>query len=355
MLPRVWHKNSHYLLHCSTLFQLVFLVLASRMELILHVPGLLLPDTILTDTLFDLSDSSLEWILGRGKRSELPADWLARSFGATPPLSAAALRKVGAGDWICLDPVHWAVTREGITLDDPARLLLHDDEAAALRESIAPLFAGWGMLSASAPTAWELQLSRPAALQTSPLPDRIGQPVDPALPGGDDGREWRRLIAEAQTLLHAHPVNRNREALGRPPVNSLWPWGMGALPAHLQTDLSVAWTTDPVLAGLAAHAGIPCLSPPGSFQFASGRILTSIEMLLPAARQRDMLAWRELLPELSRNWLTPALAAFRKGDLTHFDLVASGTGADARSVRFSLAPGDRWRFWCRKRPLTELK
>ena len=157
------------------------------MEMTLYLPGLLLPEVVLTDTAFDLDAPALSWMLGRSKREELPSGWLADAFGTHDPLPAAALRKVSAGpsqagappvgssepglrargvdkigtggDWLCLDPVNWQVTREGITLGDPALLDLSEQAAADLRGSIAPLFDDWGILSASSPSCWELQLA----------------------------------------------------------------------------------------------------------------------------------------------------------------------------------------------------
>ena len=69
------------------------------MHLTLYVPGLLLPDEIRTDSVFDLTAPTLSLLLGRGQRRELATDWLPDAFGLAPPLPAAALRKVGAGEW----------------------------------------------------------------------------------------------------------------------------------------------------------------------------------------------------------------------------------------------------------------
>ncbi len=44
------------------------------------------------------------------------------------------------------------------------------------------------------------------------------------LPDGEDSGQLRRLMTELQMLLHAHPVNEERERLGKLPVNSLWFW-----------------------------------------------------------------------------------------------------------------------------------
>ncbi len=329
------------------------------MHLTLIVPGLLLPGEILTDTVFDLTAPSLSLILGRGQRNDLPSDWINRSFGLTSPLPAAALRKVGAGgtasgEWICLDPVHWQVAHTGISLADPARLGLTEEESAALIDAMQPLFAGWGELSASRPGHWELHLCRSLLLDTRPLPDCIGFSVDPALPAGLDGQEWRRLLAEAQTVLHAHPINRQRESLGKPVANSLWPWGQGSLPEKLQTDYAVIWSDDPVIAGLSAQADTPHLAPPATFQLASGEILCHLDLLAHPARMHDALSWRQALLTLERDWLTPALAALKKGECQALRLIGTAVHGTPKSVVYSLVRGNLWRFWRRPLPLTDL-
>jgi hypothetical protein len=332
------------------------------MRLTLFVPGLLLPREILADTVFDLTAPALSLILGRGRRHEREAGWLAAAFGldGNETLPAAVLRKVGAGrtapaeEWLCLDPVHFEVRREGIVLSAPSRLELTDEEATELRAAVQPLLAEWGELSASAPDRWELRLARPLALETLPLAEAVGRPVDPALPDGTDGRSWRRLLAEIQTILHAHPVNRRRDALGLPVVNSLWPWGAGSLPQQVQPAFSVVWDADPVMAGLCAHAGIPCIAPSERFQFASGRVLANVGTLAPPAKNLDALAWREALLALERDWLEPALAALKRNECTTLELVGNSVTGPARTTAFLLTRGDTRRFWRRPRPLNVL-
>lgn len=332
------------------------------MRLTLFVPGLLLPREILADTVFDLTAPALSLILGRGRRHERGAGWLADAFGldGSIPLPAAALRKVGAGGtaptekWICLDPVHFDIRREGIVLADPARLELTDDEAATLREAMQPLFAEWGDLSASSPQCWELRLERPLTLDTLPLAEAVGRPVDPALPRGEDGRAWRRLLAEAQTVLHAHPVNRQRDAEGRPTIDSLWPWGHGELPQAAHTDFGVAWDADPVTAGLCAQAGIPCLATPERFEVSSGTVLAHVGTLAPPARNFDALAWREALLALERDWLAPALAALKGKECREVELVGTSLTGQPRTTAFVLTRGDVLRIWRRPRLLSDL-
>lgn len=344
------------------------------MKLTFYAPGLLFPPEVLETTVFDLDAPQLSRWLGLGIRRELPADWLLNEFGLDR-LPSAAARKFGvtegdpscgtdatkcpvagtaSGEWLCLDPVCWRVAAQGVTLDDPARLALSEEENAALLAAVAPLFAEWGVLSASAPGRWELQLQRPLKLETQPLAETIQQSVDPRLPGGADGPAWRRLLLEAQTLLHAHPVNLAREQAGRPTVNSLWPWGQGALPAKCLCDYAEVWSADAALAGLCRLAGAVCHPLPARFNLPGGNLLAQIDTLAAPARELDALAWRTALLSIEQDWLEPALAALKRGACSSLELI--GTPAnDSTAVAWALKRSDLLRFWRKPRPLSSLK
>ncbi|WP_126445549.1 hypothetical protein [Sulfuricystis multivorans] len=324
------------------------------MHLTLLVFGLLLPEAILEPTVYDLHAPALSKLLGRGRRRTLPDDALAHLFGLDS-LPAAALRRLGAGkaapdEWLCLDPVRWQVGARGVTLDDPARLALNEEESAALLEAVQPLFADWGELSASAPGHWELHLTRPLSLQTVPLPAAIHQPIDPDLPGGNDGLTWRRRIAEAQTILFAHPVNRRREEANLPTANSLWPWGQGRLPESPPTGFSAVCSDDPVVIGLCRHAGIARRQVPERFDPGEGNILVTLDSLAHPARSLDALRWREALTRLERDWLAPALEYCA-------ELIVIGTRLTQApaAVAYEWRRRDHWRLWRSLPALTELK
>lgn len=328
------------------------------MRLTLFVPGLLLPREIVADTTFDLTATALSLLLGRGHRQVITPDWLERSFGIAT-LPAAALRKVGVGDtasgeWLCLDPVHFDVRREGILLADPARLDLTAGEANELIAALRPLFGAWGEISASAPGRWEMRLTCPLALETRPLADAIAQPVPPGLPGGPHGREWRRLLGEAQTLLHAHPVNRHREASGRPTVSSLWLWGLGHLPGTASNPWAEIWCDDPVFAGLSALTATRHRPLPPRFESLSGHTLAILPTVRASASARNALGWRTAVQELERDWLAPAVVALRAGEYDELRVVGSSVEAPNRVVALAAKRRTLQRFWRRARPLTEL-
>ncbi|MGE5466029.1 MAG: hypothetical protein ACM3Y9_01265 [Ignavibacteria bacterium] len=330
------------------------------MRLTLCLPGLLLPRQALRDTVSDLRLPALMRLLGRGRlHRDVPAAHYVRVMQRwdLEELPAAALRVLGEGhepggdDWLCLDPVHLDVDRRGVRLADPEALALSAEEDAALREAVAPLFSDHGELSATRPGHWHLRLREDSPLVTQPLPDAIAQYLDPALPGGEAGARWRRLLAEAQPLLHAHPVNRARETGGRMTVNHLWPWGEGRIPASVQAPFDALWSRDPVMLGLARASGIPGGTPPPRFEAAQGSVVAVVDDLVAAARGLDALAWRDTLTRIETDWIAPALEAVAAGRCSSLHLA--GFGPDM-SIDIDLTRFDLLKFWRSPQPLARL-
>lgn len=329
------------------------------MHLTLLVPGLLWPREILRDTTFDLPLPALSRLLGRGRLARFAGEdaWLASIFGIAAPLPAAALRLLGDGgdpardDWLCLDPVHWRVEERAVMLDDPARLELDGEEDRELRAAVAPLFAHLGEIVGPVPGHWHLRLLRQPAIETTALQASIGRQIDPVTPAGDEGATWRRLLAEAQPVLHAHPVNRRREADGRPPVNSLWPWGVGRLPSAARAGFRASWGGDAVMKGLCSLSGVVAEPLPPGFTKVLGRVLARHEGLASSLASFDAMAWRASLAALEQDWLAPALAAVQNGALRRLTLVASGHD---RAIEASVGRRDLWRFWRKPLALADL-
>jgi hypothetical protein len=174
---------------------------------------------------------------------------LARAWGwpdapdGLHPFAALAAQRDGlaaAPDgqaWALLTPAHWHVGTDQVSLGDPAALGLGAALSRLLFESLAPLFeeAGWTLLW-GAPTRWYARHESLASIPSASLDRVIGRNVDLWL-GEDPGtRRVRRLQAEAQMLLHRHPLNEAREAEGVLPVNSFWLSGTGATQAPPPPD-----------------------------------------------------------------------------------------------------------------------
>jgi hypothetical protein len=157
----------------------------------------------------------------------------------------------------------------------------------------------------------------------------LGDDIFAHLPQGDAGRQWRRLMSEAQVILHNHPVNAARAAAGKIVVNSLWFWGGGALPDHVRTAHTSVISSDVLLQSLASSAGVATPSADDEFDVAAGR--------------GALLDLRELrrAGSLERNGIVPALHGIRLGKIAGLRLdFGDGHVVDYRHAH-------RWRFWRR--------
>ena len=180
-------------------------------------------------------DAGDEYTLSPPHERALAAAWGWPVADGLLPLAAVAAADDGLVSesdergWALLSPTHWQTTTEQVALTDPGELALDDSAARTLFAALQPLFAGDGWsLHWGAPTRWYARHASLASLPTASL-DRVAcRSVQPWLNRHPEARALRRLQAEAQMLLHTHPLNAEREARGQPPVNSFWASGTGA-------------------------------------------------------------------------------------------------------------------------------
>lgn len=285
--------------------------------------------------------------LGRGDRSAGEpgrSAQLRRHFDLVPrswPV-AALTRACDAGDaasaqWLRADPAWIRPDINGARLFAIGEgLRLGPADTDALLPALRPVFGDAGMpLDAPHPSRWYLRIAPGTVLPSFPEPgEALGADLgDTIVDGLDDpaARRWRALLSETQVVLHNHPWNARRMAEGKPPVNSVWFWGGGALPDRVATRFSRVASEDALLRGLAACAGVSVETAPESFATSP-----SGDALLDAEGTADAGA-------LVVQCLQPALQALRRGELEALALdFTDGT-------RFDLRADQRWRFW--RRPL----
>ena len=248
-------------------------------------------------------------------------------------LSAAALsrehdaRDAALNRWLRADPGHVRADMGVGRLLACGELGLTPDEAEALLRPLRPLFGDEGFpISAPHPARWYLMLPREVQLPAFADPDDVlGDDVFAHLPQGDAGRRWRRLLNEAQVILHNHPVNAARAQAGRVTVNTVWFWGGGGLPDSVRTGHGHVASVDPVLLGLAGLAKIPA----GPLQAAAQ---------IDAKAVLDLRELRDLA-SLEHEWIAPLLTRLRSGEFEALDL------AFADGLRANYRARHRWRFW----------
>ncbi len=328
----------------------------------LLIPGLIWPTQALSDLTHDLSLPALSRLLACGRLVAQPgttcSELVAQKLGATQPLPSAALRRITLGrpadnhDWLCLDPVHLGFVEHALTIGDPQDLALTRDEAEAFAVALAPTFSEFGEIEIATPQAWHLRLKSDHGNVSAPaLHDVIGGRADRGLAALD--LSWRQALNEAQMLLHSHPFNQDRERNGRLTVNSVWPWGAGAL--HSQTPPpapdrpALLWTDSLDLRGLGQHLGLTIAPLPTHWMPPPATTLIVIDTLSQPARRADAIAWRTELERLEENWFAPLVADLQRGCPARLRIDFISDAPDKQGLAFDCSRADllfsRMAFW----------
>jgi hypothetical protein len=297
---------------------------------------------------------------GRRENAETDAEaWLCQTFGVARQHDWPVAPFAALGDglapsdeyWLRADPVHFHLLRDCLVVADA--FYLRTDEAEALIASLNQHFAADG-LQFFAPRAdrWYLRLARQPALQTYPLAEVVGQDAKRLLPQGADAMLWHGRLNEAQMLLHDHPVNLAREQRGELPINSIWPWGGGALLKPAPSMFAAVWAEDALTLGLAqtsggAH-GLPCSAAEWLQQSpAHGAHLIVLSDLAKPVLRAHAADWCEALQTMEQRWFAPVLEALKRGSVASIHLHL----AVPRQVRsFAAERSDLWKFWRRPKP-----
>jgi hypothetical protein len=240
------------------------------------------------------------------------------------PLAPIRLAALGVDPrdafWLAADPVTLVVGRDDVQLaavvDDLARA-----DAEALIATLNAHFAADGLaFVAPRPDAIFVGVATRPRLSTHPLASTSGRSLRTLLPEGPDRGAWRRWQSEIQMLLHEHPVNVERERIGRPPANSLWFSHGGTMPARSAPGPSMrTFANDGVAAALAAHAASPARAVPARLDdaLADAEGAESIVVALPPP-----LDWASV----ERSWAAPARKALAAGRLATVTLIADDAG-----------------------------
>jgi len=304
---------------------------------------------------------ALETLLARGRGVRTAGAslerWLAAEYRLSDglPLAPFSLRGDGVepgGDcWMRADPVHLKLHGDRLVLADASRLAVTPDEAREFVASLNSHFAGEGIsFIAPSPQRWYLRTANAPRLRTTPTAEAAGRSIEALLPDGDEGARWRRVINEAQMLLHQHACNEARERRGQLVVSSVWLWGPGR-DRSLTAPYDAVWADHPLAAGLARAGGgaahpLPASSDPLLEARRGGTQL--VVLSLPATAYGDLADWRDAVAMLERVWIAPLLSGMREASLE--SLTLHGLGPDY-GYTSSLTGRDRLRFWRVRRPL----
>lgn len=324
------------------------------------VPDLLLPPQA-SPSLRELRLPHLERWIARGDAQRLPsqgaAPWLAERFGIEPPLPVAAVTLAAddaprEGAWLRADPVHLQVSTDAVTLHDTSMLDIHRDEAMALVGVLQDHFAGDGLeFVAPHPTRWYVRVPEAEVPRTTPLEAVLGRNLHGVLPRGQGRLNWASAITEAQMLFATHDVNAEREATGRPAINSVWFWGEGATPAGVRSPYAIVYALDAFARGLGSLAGVRVAEVPPDPEHVDmveegESILLVLDPLTAPLHRGDADAWREAAARLDETWFSAV------GDLLErFESVRLVLPGHHETRVARLGRSARWRWFRRRAPL----
>ena len=298
---------------------------------------------------------ALRTLIGRGDAAAFRCDdeqaWLCERFGIARQADwpSAPIAVFGAGMppgenyWLSADPVHLQVNRDQLILTAPENLAITDAEAVSLCAALNRHFAADHFtFLAPQPHRWYLRTARPARIHTSGLSRAVGRDVDRILPEGEDRLAWHRIFNEVQMLLHAHPVNEEREERGALPINSLWFSGGGVLPAA-RTAFQAVIGSSALARGLAKLADISFVAPDGGVAaVAADEALIELHDAATAALRIDDAAWKDALENLERLWFVPLQGMLKKGRIRKLVIA---TVVNGRSHEWSVSRLNLWRLW----------
>ena len=356
------------------------------MQLTLLVPELIWPEPdalqeILLgddrDTLDALACPALNTLIARSHFARRPPQsleaTLTDAFGLPEGAPYAAFRLHGesalpdaaAADacWVCADPVHLRFQQDRLILADSGTFGIELDEAQALAGELNRYFADLGSFHVVAADRWYLQLFATTSLgdlekfDVPPLSAIAGRRVEQQLPQTPQTAGLRKLLNEAQMVLHGHPANALRESAGRMPINSLWLWGAGALPLALESIYDGVWSSNPLALGLGRAAGVPTHAVPGDAATLLVNIapdshhLIVLEDLLGPVQYQDGDAYRTALLALEERWFAPLRKALASGKLQHLRLESSTAYG---ALAWDSERSDQWKLWRRAQPLATI-
>ena len=158
------------------------------------------------------------------------------------------------------------------------------------------------------------------------------------LPSGDNVASHRNLLSEIEMALHDHPVNLERQADGRQPVNSLWIWGGGRAPEQKTEAHPPLYSDDALLTGHWESQSATADPWPGSIAECVDASVSGFVATLPNVGQ-SLEAVESCLDELR--------AALRSKRLNAVVLLFKG------GLRAKVRRAHAVRVWRRRHPLLD--
>lgn len=286
-------------------------------------------------------------------------------------------------------PVHLVAGLTSLHLDRGSILRLDPADLVALAADFQRVFEGSEFQLQPLDSGDFLLFGPQISLAETLEPARsMGNSVADTQRAGSSDPALRRLGAEIEMWLHAHPINDARRRHGAFPITGLWLWGGGPVPADGPAPVpapplapapalapaqalapalapiyaavsspptspacrgcsDIAFGCDAYLAGLWHSTGKRVLPVPqqlaGVFGYPHARRAVLVIEIGPLLHSNPMWTFFNALAQIDHAFIAPAVEALRQGKLERFVLIANDR-------QLTLRARDRFKLWRRKSP-----
>lgn len=270
-------------------------------------------------------------------------------------LPVAAVSYLGITDrppegWcLRIDPAHLETRLTKLYLIAGKPLAVCKDEAESLIAILGELYRDdeWRIYAPDA-EQWYLMVSEDPGVIATPIAEALGKDVDMLLPDGAKKASWHARMNEIQMAFHASPVNARREEEARYTINTIWPWGSGALPESTEQVWQRVWSDEPLTRGLAKLGGSRLSSAPTNATEIIDRLTSGAALLVLGDHwsvfdRSDPDHAREELRDWENRWWRPLWVALKTRELN--SLTITGPALDTVTIRDQDVR--RWPYWAR--------
>ena len=258
----------------------------------------------------------------------------AAEFSSAPASWIGLGGAIDAGTWLHVDPVHLAVSVDGLALHlvEPFSAMELDRVEPMLRDHCRQAGFSWhrtanGAVFLHHSDKLDVRTVAPAVASRHALRAMQAQ--------GNDASRLIRLSTELQMLLHDSSVQALSGERQSMPINALWLWGAGELCAQRKLALPNAWSNEAYVRGVYRSCAQRCHDAPSSLD----GVERSDGDALIVTHAANVL-------DAERRWFEPLLRAVRAG-------VWSRAHVYMDDLSFGIDRTQLWRVWRRSRALAE--
>lgn len=265
--------------------------------------------------------------------------------------------------WLCADPVHIQIQHDQLILVDKTYLDLTAEESQSILTALNTFLKPDGIqFFMTEPAHWYLTMedqSYLTGLETTPLQHVVGRHIESFLPTGTQAQYWRKLFNEIQMFLFNLPVNTQREANGKLPINSLWFWGQNEVfsPSVLPYHKNMTIYSDNIflhgLKNLTHQLDVQPLPDPFSETILNSpneNIYITLESLIPFLHYQDLEAYRQTLLDLDTSFFAPTMTLLQNRKIQQIEMIFLDKTS---SLHYKLLPSYLYKFWRRSKTLQQ--